>query len=282
MPFVWSTIASKGQIFGDPSTGSSVAADQRAVVLVSRLQRDVLRRRRSAGRQQRQGAQPERHRARVAERPAGLRGTRRGVRLVGRAALHPQRRPQRASRSAADSRRCRRPRPIASARSTSSPTICRAYWDYGPFDAPIVYAALDALRTSKPRVLYIMLGEGDEWAHEGRYDLYLDATFRADRFIQRDLGHAAVAAGVPRTDDAARDDRSRPRRDDQRLDRSRQGVPAAERTWIALIGRACRRSAFAQCQGDHLADRRDDRPPGRRGLPVAVPGAAAPLPLGNR
>ena len=38
---------------------------------------------------------------------------------------------------------------------------------------------------SKPRVLYIMLGEGDEWAHAGRYDLYLDATFRADRFIAR-------------------------------------------------------------------------------------------------
>jgi len=59
------------------------------------------------------------------------------------------------------------------------------YWDYGPPDAPIVYAALERLRTDKPRVLYIMLGEGDEWAHAGRYDLYLDATFRADRFIHR-------------------------------------------------------------------------------------------------
>src|SRR6185436_6324409 len=59
------------------------------------------------------------------------------------------------------------------------------YWDYGPFDAPIVYAALDYVRTKQPRVLYVMLGEGDEWAHEGRYDLFLDATLRADRFIQR-------------------------------------------------------------------------------------------------
>ena len=30
-----------------------------------------------------------------------------------------------------------------------------------------------------------MLGEGDEWAHDGKYDLYLDSAFRADRFIQR-------------------------------------------------------------------------------------------------
>jgi hypothetical protein len=59
------------------------------------------------------------------------------------------------------------------------------YWDYGTFDAPFVYAAIEALRSLKPRVLYVMLGEGDEWAHEGRYDLYVDATRRADRFIER-------------------------------------------------------------------------------------------------
>ena len=60
-----------------------------------------------------------------------------------------------------------------------------AYWDYGPFDAPMVYAALESLRTTKPRVLYIMLGEGDEWAHAGKYELYLDAALRSDRFIER-------------------------------------------------------------------------------------------------
>src|SRR6185436_17113229 len=29
------------------------------------------------------------------------------------------------------------------------------YWEYGPFDAPIVYAALEHVRTKQPRVLYI-------------------------------------------------------------------------------------------------------------------------------
>src|SRR6185295_7452280 len=58
-------------------------------------------------------------------------------------------------------------------------------WDYGPVDAPIVYAAIEYARVKQPRVFYIMLGEGDEWAHEGRYDLYLDATHRADRYIER-------------------------------------------------------------------------------------------------
>jgi hypothetical protein len=59
------------------------------------------------------------------------------------------------------------------------------YWEYGTLDAPVVYAALEAIRTTQPRVLYLMLGEGDEWAHEGKYDLYLDAAYRADRFIER-------------------------------------------------------------------------------------------------
>ena len=59
------------------------------------------------------------------------------------------------------------------------------FWAYGPVDAPIVAAAVEHLRVRRPRVLYVMLGEGDEWAHQGRYDLYLDATLRADRFIQR-------------------------------------------------------------------------------------------------
>ena len=48
-------------------------------------------------------------------------------------------------------------------------------WDGAPLDAPIMHAALECLRTRRPRVLYVMLGETDEWAHEGRYDLYLDA-----------------------------------------------------------------------------------------------------------
>ena len=45
--------------------------------------------------------------------------------------------------------------------------------------------ALEYLRTRQPRVLYVMLGETDEWAHGRRYDLYLDAAWRSDRFVRR-------------------------------------------------------------------------------------------------
>jgi phosphopentomutase len=44
-------------------------------------------------------------------------------------------------------------------------------------------AARAHLVRHKPRVLYIGLGETDEWGHGRRYDLYLDAAFNSDQYI---------------------------------------------------------------------------------------------------
>jgi hypothetical protein len=110
------------------------------------------------------------------------------------------------------------------------------YWGYGPFDAPIVYAALEHLKTAKPRVLYLMLGEGDEWAHEGRYDLYLDATLRADRFIQRIWDTVqTMPQYANRTALVITTDHGRGATTKDWTDHGRD-VPAAERVWMAAIG----------------------------------------------
>ena len=134
------------------------------------------------------------------------------------------------------------------------------YWDYGPFDAPIVYAALESMRTQQPRVLYVMLGEGDEWAHEGRYDLYLDATQRADRFIQRIWETAQSMRRLCRTARRCPDHRPwagrqheglvgpRPRRAGGRTD-----LDCGDGTGVPALG------VRKDVRGDHLADRRDDR-----------------------
>jgi hypothetical protein len=58
-------------------------------------------------------------------------------------------------------------------------------WGSTRLDGPTMLGALEYVTHHKPRVLYVMLGETDEWAHDQRYDLYLDAAWRADRFIQR-------------------------------------------------------------------------------------------------
>lgn len=52
-----------------------------------------------------------------------------------------------------------------------------------PTDTLTARLALEALRTSKPRVLYIGFGDTDELAHVGDYDQYLTAMNRIDDFI---------------------------------------------------------------------------------------------------
>ena len=59
------------------------------------------------------------------------------------------------------------------------------HWGGEPFDALTFYSALDYFTANKPRLFFLSLGETDEWAHEGRYDEYLDATRRADDYVKR-------------------------------------------------------------------------------------------------
>jgi len=110
------------------------------------------------------------------------------------------------------------------------------YWDGVVFDAPVMHAALEALGTRAPRVLYVMLGETDEWAHEGRYDLYLDAAFRADRFLSR-VWQALQSRPAYRNQTAliVTTDHGRGATTKDWTDHGRK-VPAAEATWMAVIG----------------------------------------------
>lgn len=47
------------------------------------------------------------------------------------------------------------------------------------------YEALNELKTNKPKVLYISYGETDEWAHHGHYRSYLDAANQVDKWIKQ-------------------------------------------------------------------------------------------------
>ncbi len=52
-------------------------------------------------------------------------------------------------------------------------------------DGLTFHGALEYMQAKKPRVCYIAFGETDDWAHEGRYDVVLDAARRTDGFIER-------------------------------------------------------------------------------------------------
>jgi hypothetical protein len=57
------------------------------------------------------------------------------------------------------------------------------FWPDNTLDVLTHQAALEYIRTAKPRVLFIGYGETDEWAHANRYDLALNAVRQVDVFI---------------------------------------------------------------------------------------------------
>lgn len=56
-------------------------------------------------------------------------------------------------------------------------------WDGVRHDAHTIRLARGHLARFAPRVLYVGLGETDDWAHDGRYDRHLEGLARADAFL---------------------------------------------------------------------------------------------------
>jgi len=57
-------------------------------------------------------------------------------------------------------------------------------WDAEPLDATTFHTTLEYFKLKKPRVLFLSLGDTDEWAHAGKYDLYLQSVRRFDQYVQ--------------------------------------------------------------------------------------------------
>ncbi|MBX3743826.1 MAG: AP protein [Verrucomicrobiae bacterium] len=59
----------------------------------------------------------------------------------------------------------------------------RTIWSGVLLDTFVGYAARHAVRSLQPRAMYISLGETDDWAHDGSYERYLRAAHEFDRFL---------------------------------------------------------------------------------------------------
>ena len=57
-------------------------------------------------------------------------------------------------------------------------------WDDEPYDSFAFHTAMEYLKLHRPRVLYLSLGETDEWAHAGNYALYLRSAHRVDQYLK--------------------------------------------------------------------------------------------------
>src|SRR3989440_3445261 len=58
-------------------------------------------------------------------------------------------------------------------------------WEDLTYDSFLFHAAMDHVKRKQPRLMFVGFGETDEWAHAGRYDLYLTAAHHVDDFVQR-------------------------------------------------------------------------------------------------
>ncbi len=106
-------------------------------------------------------------------------------------------------------------------------------WKGNPFDSFFFHATLEHLKRHRPRILYLMFGETDEWAHEGNYEQYLLAAQRNDRFV-RELWEAAQRISPGRvslifTTDHGRGEGPEWKSHGEKID-------GAENVWIALMG----------------------------------------------
>ena len=57
-------------------------------------------------------------------------------------------------------------------------------WEDEPFDDVTFYTAMEYLKAKQPRVMFVSLGETDEWAHAGNYGEYLNAAHRVDGYLK--------------------------------------------------------------------------------------------------
>ncbi len=153
-------------------------------------------------------------------------------------------------------------------------------WEGTRLDLLTHRSALDRLWVDvPPRVLYVALGETDEWAHAGHYAGYLDAAHRNDAMI-RELyeafaGHPAVRGNVTLvvTVDHGRGDG--PAWTDHGTK-----VPAAEWVWVGVMGpRVPARGSRGDVTGATLAQVAATVAAAAGEDYATVPGVAGPLPL---
>jgi len=84
-------------------------------------------------------------------------------------------------------------------------------------------------------VLFLGLGETDDWAHEKRYDRYLDAAHRADQYLKT-LWNAVQSMPQYRNKTALLFATDHGRGENSRWTTHGEKVPEAKNVWLIAIG----------------------------------------------
>ena len=108
-------------------------------------------------------------------------------------------------------------------------------WPDVTWDAFTHVATLDYQQVKKPRVLFIGYGETDEWAHAGRYDMYLQSAHQVDAYLAQ-LWQQAQANPVTRDKTTLIVTTDHGRGNGAKWTDHGQDVIGAERIWMAVMG----------------------------------------------
>jgi hypothetical protein len=228
---------------GRPSVRSQrkrqrVARDQRPEFFLSRLQRNPVGRQRRPHHVECQTKQPERHGARMAEPATGLRrqaSPRSAPGTCSRTSSTPIAAACRSTPGGRDGRPRFQQRPVDLHRSTQHRNAALL----GGHPVRSVYV-LPHRRihssSTNPRVIYVGFGETDDWAHSGRYDLYLEAARQTDDYIRRlwellqSMDQYAGKTALLMTTDHGRGDTIEDWKSHNAV------IEGSERIWIAAMG----------------------------------------------
>lgn len=108
-------------------------------------------------------------------------------------------------------------------------------WEGETFDAVTFYTALEYLKQIKPRLLFISLGETDEWGHANKYEEYLEAANRYDSFV-RELWQTVQSLPQYKDKTTLILTTDHGRGDDSFWTSHGRNIPDSRATWLAAIG----------------------------------------------
>lgn len=110
-------------------------------------------------------------------------------------------------------------------------------WNSVRLDAFTHHFALEYIKKKHPRVVYVSYGETDDFAHDSRYDHYLDATYRTDAFI-RDLWEFCQgdSAYANQTTFVICTDHGRGDRPKSEWTSHGKGIRGSNEVWMAFLG----------------------------------------------
>lgn len=112
-------------------------------------------------------------------------------------------------------------------------------WAASCFDSMVFIPAMEWVKENRPRLLFLCLGETDEWGHEGWYDQYLRAATRVDSYLAELWSFAQSTPGYrDQTTLIVVPDHGRGTVKDGKRDWPNHGKshPGSEEIFLAIIG----------------------------------------------